>query len=261
MEQAKYYVCSSCMTPVPSGHKFCGRCGSPVPEQVLHMHVAYFSDMQNPEHARLVVIRGDDAEGLSYHLKASEHIIGRSGGHIEFPTDEFVSPTHANLFYRDGRLHVRDEQSTNGVFLRVRGTVDIAPGDLFIAGEQIFRLDLTPNVVDAPEADGTFFYASPRYLSPFRVNQILEGGALGMTACTRTSQLRIGREDGELNFPGDLFMSARHCTIDESNGRFTLTDHGSRNGTYIRMKSETALGHGDYVFVGRKLMRIETNVN
>src|SRR5690606_21106414 len=35
MDQAKYYVCSSCMTPVPSGHKFCGRCGAGVPDEIL----------------------------------------------------------------------------------------------------------------------------------------------------------------------------------------------------------------------------------
>ena len=28
MEQAKNYVCRSCSTPVPLGHKFCGRCGA-----------------------------------------------------------------------------------------------------------------------------------------------------------------------------------------------------------------------------------------
>ena len=28
MEQARYYICQSCMTPVPTGHKFCGRCGT-----------------------------------------------------------------------------------------------------------------------------------------------------------------------------------------------------------------------------------------
>ena len=48
MEQARYYVCESCMTPVPSGHKFCGRCGAPVPEEMLHQLVNFYSDMQDP---------------------------------------------------------------------------------------------------------------------------------------------------------------------------------------------------------------------
>ena len=78
MDQAKYYICESCMTPVPTGHKFCGRCGTNVPEDQLDPVASYFSDMQDPSKARLVLIRGDGMEGLSYHLKASQHVVGRT---------------------------------------------------------------------------------------------------------------------------------------------------------------------------------------
>ncbi|MBN2192662.1 MAG: FHA domain-containing protein [Polyangiaceae bacterium] len=260
MEQARTFVCQSCMTPVPKGHKFCGRCGTPVPEEILALQVRYFSDMQNPEKARLILIRGDGMDGLSYHLKADSHVVGRTG-QVDFPEDPFVSPRHANFFYRDGRLVVRDEGSLNGVYIRVRGTVEVAPGDTFLAGEQLFRVDPTPKASDGADAEGTFFYSSPKYPSAFRVNQVLEGGALGMTVCTRGASLQIGREDGDLNFPGDLFMSGRHCTVAEKDGRFLLTDHDSRNGTYVRVKADTALSHGDYLFIGRKLLRVELNSN
>jgi hypothetical protein len=199
-------------------------------------------------------------DGLSYHLKADQHIVGRAG-QLEFPDDAFVSPKHANFYYRDSRLIVRDEGSLNGVFFRVRGTVDIVPGEMFLAGEQVFRLDPTPKASDGPDPDGTFFYSSPKYPSSFRLNQILEGGALGMTVCARGSTLQIGREDGDLNFPGDVYMSSKHCVIEEREGKFTLTDIDSRNGTYIRIKAETALSHGDYLFIGRKLLRVELNTN
>ena len=260
MEQARYHVCDSCMTPVPSGHKFCGRCGSPVPEHVLHMQVDFFSDMQDPEKARLILIRGEGMDGLSYHLKADEHIVGRSG-QIEFPDDPYVSPTHANLFYRDGTLVVRDEGSLNGVYIRIRGGVDIAPGDTFLAGEQLFRLDPTPKASDGADNDGTFFYSSPKYPSAFRLNQILEGGAIGMTVCARGNTLKIGREDGDLNFPGDVYMSSKHCSVEEKDGKYTLTDHDSRNGTYVRIKADQSLNHGDYLFIGHKLLRVELNSN
>ncbi len=260
MDQAKYYVCASCMTPVPSGHKFCGRCGTPVPDQVLHMQVDFFSDMQDPEKARLILIRGEGMDGVSYHLKADSHLVGRSG-QVSFPEDPFVSPKHANFFYRDHRLVVRDEGSLNGVYIRVRSAVEISPGDMFLAGEQVFRLDPTPKASDGADQDGTFFYSSPKYPSAFRINQILESGSLGMTVCARGTTLQIGREDGDLNFPGDAFMSGKHCTVEERDGKYTLTDHDSRNGTYIRIKAEMPLSHGDYLFIGRKLLRVETNVN
>ena len=239
MDQARYYVCESCMTPVPSGHKFCGRCGAPVPDTILHMSPSFYSDMQDAAKARLILIRGEGMDGLSYHLKADQHVIGRQG-QLEFPDDPFISPKHANFFYRDNRLVVRDEGSLNGVYFRVRGAVEVSPGDTFLAGEQLFRLDPTPKASDGADPDGTFFYSSPKYPSAFRLNQILEGGAIGMTVCARGSSLQIGREDGDLNFPSDVFLSGKHCTVEEKEGKFVLTDWDSRNGTYVRIKTDTA---------------------
>ena len=77
----------------------------------------------------------------------------------------------------------------------------------------------------------------------------------------RGNSLQIGREDGDLNFPGDIYMSAKHATVESSGDKFILTDHDSRNGTYIRIKTERALTHGDYIFIGRKLLRVELNTN
>ncbi|MCA9642209.1 MAG: FHA domain-containing protein [Myxococcales bacterium] len=260
MDQAKHFVCTSCMTPVPTGHKFCGRCGAEVPPEIRKLQVHFFSEMQDPEKARLILIRGEGMDALSYHLKLDQHIVGRSG-QLEFPDDPFISPKHANFFYRDTRLVVRDECSLNGVYLRIRGSVELSAGDTFLAGEQVFRLDPTPKASDAADGDGTFFYSSPKHPTAFRLVQMLEGGSTGMTVCARGTSLQIGRENGDLNFPGDVYMSAQHCTVADEGGKFTLTDHDSRNGTYVRIKTEATLGHGDYVFIGRKLLRVELNVN
>ena len=78
-----------------------------------------------------------------------------------------------------------------------------------------------------------------------------------MAVCARGAGLQIGREGGDLNFPTDLYMSASHCRIEENEGRFTLTDMNSRNGTYVRLQVEKELSHGDYLFIGRKLLRVE----
>ncbi|WP_437742589.1 FHA domain-containing protein [Sorangium sp. So ce302] len=260
MEQARNYVCRSCSSGVPSGHKFCGRCGTAVPPEILNAQTLFFGDMQNPAKAKLILIRGEGMDGLSFHLKAEQHIVGRNG-QLVFPDDPFVSPKHANFFYRDGKLVVRDEGSLNGVYIRVRGTIDITPGDTFLAGEQLFRLDPTPRASDGQDPDGTFFYSSPKHPSPFRLTQVLQGGAVGMTVCARGTSLQIGREGGDLNFPVDLYMSGSHCRLEEHNGKFTLTDLNSRNGTYVRIKSERELAHGDYLFIGRKLLRVELNTN
>ena len=165
MEQARNFVCRSCSSSVPSGHKFCGRCGTAVPPEILNAQTLFFGDMQNPAKAKLILIRGEGMDGLSFHLKAEQHIVGRDG-QLVFPDDPFVSKKHANFFYRDTKLVVRDEGSLNGVYIRVRGTVDIAPGDTFLAGEQLFRLETTPKPSDGQDQDGTYFYSSPKPPKP-----------------------------------------------------------------------------------------------
>jgi pSer/pThr/pTyr-binding forkhead associated (FHA) protein len=260
MDQAKNYVCRSCSTPVPLGHKFCGRCGAAIPPEIVNARTQFFGQLQVPGKAKLILIRGDGIEGLSYQLNAEQHVVGRTG-QLVFPDDTFVSPRHANLFYRAGRLVVRDEGSHNGVFWRVRGSIEVAPGDHFLAGEQLLRIEGPARANDGPAPDGTYFYSSPKHQSQFKLVQVLQGGGAGMAVCSRGNGLQIGREGSDLNFPMDLFLSAIHCKVDESGGRLTLTDLNSRNGTYIRLKSEKELSHGDYLFIGRKLLRVEITAN
>lgn len=258
MEQAKNFVCRSCSTSVPLGHKFCGRCGAAVPTEILETRTKYFGQLQTPGKAKLILIRGEGVEGLSYQLNAEQHSLGRAG-QLVFPDDPYISPKHANLFYRDSKLVVRDEGSLNGVYLRVRGAVEVGAGDYFLAGEQVFQVAIAPKPTDGPGPDGTYFYSSPKHLSPFRITQILGGGSLGMTVCARSQGIQIGREGGDLNFPTDLYMSATHCKIEEEGGKISLSDLNSRNGTYVRIANERELSHGDYLFIGKKLLRVEIN--
>ncbi len=262
MEQAKNFVCKACATAVPMGHKFCGRCGGVVPPEIVAARTQFFNQLQTVGRAKLILIRGDGAEGLSYQLNSDQHVVGREESdqvHLVFPDDRFVSPRHANLFYRGEQLFVKDEASINGVFLRVRGAIELAPGDRFLAGEQVFRVDPPEVVGEADLPDGTAFYASPFATMHFKITQLLEGGAAGVTICARAPQLQIGREGGDLNFPTDLYMSASHCKLEEAGGKITLTDLNSRNGTYVRLHEEHQLVHGDYIFIGRKLLRVEIN--
>lgn len=222
----------------------------------MNARTQFFGQLQAPGKAKLILIRGEGVEGLSYQLNAEQHIVGKAG-QLVFPDDPFVSPKHANFFYRNGTLCVRDEGSLNGVYVRVRGSVEISPEDYFLAGEQVFRVDRHPTHNDQPGPDGTYFYSSPKHQSLFRITQVLQGGSHGMTVCSRTSWLQIGREGADLNFPTDLYMSGSHCKIEDNGGTLTLTDINSRNGTYLRLKAERELGHGDYLFIGRKLLRVE----
>lgn len=258
MEQARHYICKSCYSPVPSGHKFCGKCGTPVPEEMaVAAEPTYFGDMQTPGKAKLILIKGEGMDGISYHLNSTEHVAGRVEGPILFTEDKWLSPKHANFVYEDGNLVVRDEKSINGVFIGLRGSTPVQPGVVFMAGEQLFRVEDVAAYDDNPEADGTYFFASPRVESNFRVVQVLEGGGDGMIVHAKDNAVVVGREGCDMNFPNDPYISGQHVKVELSGGTLNVVDLDSKNGTYIRIQGSCELSHGDYIFLGRQLLRVE----
>ena len=259
MEQARNYVCRECSTPVPSGHKFCGTCGGGVPPEVVELRTKFFGAMQTPGKARLILIRGDSGvDGLSYMLQGTEHVAGRDDGQILFPEDSWLSGRHANFVYEGGQLVVRDEGSLNGVYVRLRDSVPVTFGSAFLCGEQLFVLEPAPEDTAAPAPDRTYFYSSPRKAFTFRLVQMLVGGARGLEHCAIGNAVKIGREECDLNFPLDVFMSGNHARVEVgADGRFSLVDMGSKNGTYVRVSGTAPLRHGDYLFMGKQLLRVE----
>ena len=248
-----------CSSPVPSGHKFCGSCGAAVPASVQEGDTSYFGAAQDPAKARLVLVRGEGGvEGLTYVISSEEYVAGRDEGEVLFPDDKFVSARHATFRYEESGLVVVDEGSENGVYARVTLPVKLQVGDVFMAGEQLFRLEGPPRVEDPAGPDGTLFYGSPARPCAFRVVQVLEGGVDGMVTCARDEGCIIGREESDLNFPLDIFMSRNHARVSATpDGAFKLEDLDSRNGTYVKVDGRRSLIDGDFVFLGRELLRVE----
>lgn len=217
----------------------------------------FFGAMQATR-AKLVLIKGDGLDGVSFTLAGDEHVAGRRDAALLFDEDPFLSPQHANFFYRSGDLVVRDESSVNGVYIRIRGTRRIADGDRFLVGEQVIEVQGIGGLDEpVPEADGTYYYASPRRGGPFRLIQILRGGETGLAFCPTTEVVSLGREENDINFPDDPFISGHHAEVSFARGEVSLTDLGSKNGTFVKINEESRLEHGDYVFMGQQLLRVE----
>jgi pSer/pThr/pTyr-binding forkhead associated (FHA) protein len=257
--------CPTCGNPVPIGDRFCGQCGTRIEVQPAPSAGAgktmFFSGVQVSGMAKLVVVKANSADGLAYELGGSEHVVGRTEGAILFPEDPLVSPRHANFLYREGKLFVHDEDSVNGVFLRIRTPARLDSGAVFLVGEQLLQVEaLAPDFGPQPDSEGTYFYASPKRASKMRIIQRLRGGEIGLIVRARGDSLTIGREGNDLNFPDDPFISGRHAEVSITpEGLFTVTDLGSKNGTFVRITDESPLEHGDYVFLGQQLLRVETS--
>jgi len=207
---------------------------------------------------RLVVIKGEGGDGVTYHLSGTTHVVGRSIGDITFAEDVFLSPEHAKFTVQSGRLFVQDLSNNNGVFVRIKRPTPLDHGDAFLVGEQLLSIDSKPLPDYSAGPDGTYFYGSPRPNGAFRVIQQLAGGGEGLVKSANETTLSMGREGNDLDFPEDRFISGHHAKLDLSDdAKVLLTDTGSRNGTFVRIKGAQELFHGDYLFVGQQLFRVE----
>ena len=68
--------------------------------------------------------------------------IGRENGEIVFPEDGYVSGTHCSIVGDDDGVFLEDLGSSNGTYIRVRKGQLIAPGNLLLVGQQLFRIEL-----------------------------------------------------------------------------------------------------------------------
>jgi hypothetical protein len=205
---------------------------------------------------KLNVMRSLGGGPDSYAPRGTEAIIG-SAGAIALPGEKFCHPREAAIRFRNGRLWLNDFEAGNGVFLRIKAPVELGPGDEFIVGDQLLRVERNPVPKDGPDPGPTYFYSSPKWPSSFRVVQVFEGGGLGACVLARGTTLQIGSAFGDFVFPSDPLVTDQHCLIEEQAGTILLTDLGSRTGVFVRIKGEQELLQGDEVMVGRTRLAVE----
>jgi pSer/pThr/pTyr-binding forkhead associated (FHA) protein/RNA polymerase subunit RPABC4/transcription elongation factor Spt4 len=277
-------ACSRCATQVATNNRFCPNCGARVVVPTFDVQTrvgprpggsqAVSSDVVRPTpkpgrstlffggavqaaRAKLTLIRGDGEDGVSFTLAGQEHLAGRGDCPISFPDDPFLSPKHANFIYAANQLVVRDEGSLNGVFVRISGTSELTASGTVLVGEQVLTVGRASPVEDAPDQDGTYYSASIVRPAVFEIRQNLRGGQIGWVYRPEGEVVTIGREGNDINFADDPFISGHHAELRLSGGVLSVTDLGSRNGTFIRINGERVLKHGDYVFLGQQLLRVE----
>jgi len=205
---------------------------------------------------RLHVLRSLGGGPAVYAPTGVEAIIG-SGGSVALPGERFCHQHEAAILFKNKRLWLQDFEAGNGVFLRIRAPVELEPGDEFIVGDQLLRVERNPIPQDGPDPGPTYFYSSPKWLSSFRVVQIFEGGALGACVLAHGTTLQIGSSVGDFVFPSDALVSEQHCLIEEQAATILLTDLGSRTGVFVRIKGEQELIDNDELMIGRTRLAVE----
>lgn len=252
--------CRSCGAVCPRTNKYCGFCAAYLGNYTSKHQFRDVELRANDLDVALVSINEDSSDGVRIPLKYNETVLGRSGD-SRFPSDAFLSPRHARLLIEGRRLYVEDLDSLNGTFLRTRDEVKLVPGDCFLAGRELLRFERFEQVVSnkARSVDGTRYMGSPSCGGDYKIVQIGVGNITQNVYCLSENGAVFGRETGDIVFNKDRFMSGRHAQIyPGEDGSFYLLDLNSSNGTWMKLNKRTQLFHGDLIFLGQQLFRIES---
>ncbi len=266
-------TCASCGSALQPGVRFCGICGKPVaappPARTPMMrpvsgpHAAQavppplpVTAPAAPRRFRITTVRSDGMAGTSFSLDRDEVLCGRTEGDVRLADDPTISPRHARFLQAGGVLRVEDLGSVNGTFLRVREARRLTLGEEFRVGRQLLRLEPLPRP-PASDAQGIRPWGTPDPGYRLRLSQLLEGGGLGEIFPLKEGENLIGREAGDVTFPTDRYVSARHARLDVQGAEATLTDVGSSNGTFAKLSGAVELQPGDQLLVGAQLVRVD----
>jgi pSer/pThr/pTyr-binding forkhead associated (FHA) protein len=129
-------------------------------------------------------------------------------------------------------------------------------------GLEVLRFELVSDaekrLLPATER-GARVFGSPAVPRHARLSQhTVEGVTRDVYYLTRDETV-IGRESGDIVFTNDPFMSRRHASVmrDPETGVHNLRDLGSSNGTYLAIRGEHEIAHGDHLRIGQHLFRLE----
>ena len=80
-------------------------------------------------------------------------------------------------------------------------------------------------------------------------------GAVKDTFTLSRSEAIIGRNDGDIQFADDVYLSPVHAQFVLRDGQLWVRDLGSRNGTWVFVDGPHRMSDGDVVLVGSQLLR------
>lgn len=206
----------------------------------------------------LTVLAGP-ARGQRFRLAATGAQVGRSKGAILFPDDPFISPLHATLSIRDGKLYVRDESSTSGVYVSITGTETIPANGTFCTGLRLFRFVGAVEPAEPWNKVDVLVYGAtvPNGQVHYAVEEVMLGDRGGRCLLSPGPVLTVGQGRCDFSYPNDEGLAPRHCEISPLPDGAMIRDLSGGLGTYVRVTGERPIKAGDRLRIGQQTLQVE----
>jgi len=208
-----------------------------------------------------VLVNRDGSDGQRFALTSDDTVIGRAGADIAFDEDRFLAKQHAR-FERsaDGSVRIHALDTLNGVFRKADGPIELTDGATVLVGREVLvfeKVTAEEKTVHPLVRHGVSLFGSPPREPYARLVQLVPSGGYRDVRHLIGEETVLGREEGDIVFRDDAFMSRRHAAVTWDGKRAQITDLGSSNGTFVRISGATVLKHGDHVRMGDQLLRVE----
>jgi pSer/pThr/pTyr-binding forkhead associated (FHA) protein/ribosomal protein L32 len=257
-------TCPQCGHGNIAGNRFCASCGynlsalsgaQPMPAAAAAAPTAAASSGARP--IVLTALRADGTEAGTFRLPEGPSVtVGRDTGSI-FAGDSYLSPRHATFNRRGAQLTIRDESSLNGVYLKLKPQDPnrLEYGDVFRIGQEIIRFE---ELRGQGPSDGVERFGSPGKGYIGRLALVIGRDTTGNAFPIPERGVHCGRERGDILFSEDGYVSGLHCKVGKgSDGAVYLTDLGSSNGSFVRLRAERSVTNGDILLMGQQLFRVD----
>jgi pSer/pThr/pTyr-binding forkhead associated (FHA) protein len=212
-----------------------------------------------PSVGTLVALNRDGSDGEMVRIVGDAFDIGRTEGSLRFAEDPYLAARHARLVVHNGKITLRPIDTVNGVYLRV-SSCELSPNDQFLVGKEVLRFELVPAEEREPPAlveHGVRLFGSAPREAWGRLRQLTVAGTTRDVWHLVRPELVLGREEGDVTFPDDEFMSRRHAALRRQGAKMRLEDLNSSNGTFVRVRADRELRGGDVMRMGDQLLRLE----
>jgi pSer/pThr/pTyr-binding forkhead associated (FHA) protein len=208
---------------------------------------------------RLISVLPSGQDDTVHWLESDQVDLGRLEGDILFD-DPQLAPRHARLNLTLGGAMLTPLDGRNGVYLRIRAAVELTDGDHILLGRQVLKFEVLTEHERRPAVaieDGVILFGTPTAEAWGRLRQMTSSGLGRDVVHLSRPRVTLGREQADLVFADDEFLSRRHAQVAVQDDRALLTDLGSSNGTYLRLRAPHVLVPGDMIRLGDQLLRFE----
>jgi len=207
-----------------------------------------------------VSVNRDGSDGERFSLAGEFVTVGRIEADVVFADDRFLARHHARLESSGGSCRVVPLDKLNGVYRKIDSPTELANGSILLVGREVLRFERVEPDEKSPTPlvrHGVALFGSPPREPWGRLLQLLPSGGIRDIRHLWDDEVTIGREEGDLVYSDDAFLSRRHCTIGWDGSRALVTDLGSSNGTFVRLAGPSPVRSGEHLRMGDQLLRIE----